>query len=45
MKAALAAALMLATNAGAQSYPNKPIRFVVGFGVGGGNDKIGRAQV
>ena len=26
----------------AQSYPTKPIRFIVGFGAGGGNDMIAR---
>ena len=30
------------TAAGAQPYPNKPIRFIVGFGAGGGNDMIAR---
>lgn len=42
--------LCLAGAAGAQptstgsghAYPNKPIRFVVGFGAGGGNDMIAR---
>ena len=26
----------------AANYPNKPIRFIVGFGAGGGNDLLGR---
>lgn len=32
----------LAGVAGAQDYPTKPIRFIVGFGAGGGNDMIAR---
>ena len=38
----LFAALLLAAPAGAQSYPNKPIRLVVGYSAGGGNDLIAR---
>ena len=36
------AALLLATPAIAQTYPNKPIRLVVGYSAGGGNDLIAR---
>ena len=34
--------LCVATGAAAQSYPNKPIRVMVGFGPGGGNDVVAR---
>ena len=43
--AAALALLLCAAPAGAawaQTYPAKPIRFVVGFGAGGGNDMIAR---
>ena len=40
--AGLCAALLLAGSAFAQAYPNKPIRFVVGYSAGGGNDLIAR---
>jgi tripartite-type tricarboxylate transporter receptor subunit TctC len=38
----LCAALLLGGPAFAQPYPNKPIRVVVGYSAGGGNDLIGR---
>jgi tripartite-type tricarboxylate transporter receptor subunit TctC len=38
----LFAALLVAAPAGAQTYPNKPIRLVVGYSAGGGNDLIAR---
>ena len=43
--AAALALLLCAALAGAawaQTYPTKPIRFIVGFGAGGGNDMIAR---
>ncbi len=38
----LCAAVLLAGPASAQSYPSKPIRLVIGYTPGGGNDLIGR---
>lgn len=38
----LGAALLLEAPAIAQTYPNKPIRLVVGYSAGGGNDLIAR---
>jgi tripartite-type tricarboxylate transporter receptor subunit TctC len=40
--AALFAVLAVADPAWAQDYPNKPIRFIVGFAAGGGNDLFAR---
>ncbi len=39
---ALCATLLFGNAAVAQPYPNKPIRIVVGYSAGGGNDLIGR---
>ena len=39
----LLAALALAGHAQAQAWPNKPIRWIVGFAPGGGTDIVGRA--
>ena len=36
--AATALALLFATDAAAQSYPNRPIRIIVGYGAGGSTD-------
>ena len=40
--AATALAAMLSSAAFAQAYPQKPVRFVVPYGVGGPGDAIGR---
>jgi len=47
MKKILASALLalLALPAAAQDYPNKPIRIIVGYSAGGGNDIIVRVMV
>jgi len=37
-----AAAAQTPATGSAQAYPTKPIRFIVGFGAGGGNDMIAR---
>jgi tripartite-type tricarboxylate transporter receptor subunit TctC len=42
-KLMVAAAMSLAAVAGAQEFPAKPIRIVVGFAAGGSNDLIARA--
>lgn len=39
-----AAQLLLATQAGAQAYPNKPIRLIVNFAAGGTSDVMARAM-
>ncbi len=43
LRAMLAASLMLAAAAAAQSYPSRQIRMVVGYGAGGGADSLIRA--
>jgi len=44
---ALAALILaaLATPVAAQSYPNRPVRLVIGFAAGGGTDLSGRLIV
>src|SRR6267142_6564238 len=41
---ALAAALAMATNATAQTYPIRPVTVVVGFAPGGGTDTVARVM-
>jgi tripartite-type tricarboxylate transporter receptor subunit TctC len=41
--AVLAAALLAASAVSAQSYPTKPVRFIVGYAPGGGTDIMARA--
>src|SRR3954464_11430914 len=44
LRAILAFLLALALPAAAQDYPNKPIRILVGYAAGGGNDIIVRVM-
>ena len=43
LAAAVAATMLAAPSAFAQAWPNKPIRWIVGFAPGGGTDIVGRA--
>ena len=42
---ALLSTIAFVTGAVAQTYPNKPIKVIVGFAPGGPADEIGRAHV
>jgi tripartite-type tricarboxylate transporter receptor subunit TctC len=42
IRVALAAVFLAAASAGSAEFPDRPVRMIVGFGVGGGSDLIGR---